>query len=50
MAVHYSAQIAVPLERVRTVSPDTPLNRALELMTASDVNQLPVISNGELVG
>jgi Zn-dependent protease/predicted transcriptional regulator len=44
------AQIAVPLERVRTVSPDTPLNRALELMTSGDLNQLPVISNGELVG
>jgi CBS domain-containing protein len=43
-------QIAVPLERVHTVSPDTPLNQALELMTSSDVNQLPVISNGELVG
>jgi|SRR5262245_14577168 len=44
------AQIVVPLQRVRTVLPDTPLNRALELMTAEDVNQLPVISNGELVG
>jgi CBS domain-containing protein len=44
------AQIAVPLERVHTVSPNTPLNQVLELMTSSDVNQLPVISNGELVG
>src|SRR5215470_11344501 len=44
------AQIAVPFERVHSVSPDTPLNQALELMTSSDVNQLPVISNGELVG
>ena len=44
------AQIAIPLERVRTVSPDTPLNRALELMISGDLNQMPVISNGELVG
>ncbi len=44
------AQIAVPLERVHSVSPDTPLNQALQLMTSSDVNQLPVISNGELAG
>jgi CBS domain-containing protein len=44
------AQIAFPLERVHTVSPNTPLNQVLELMTSSDVNQLPVISNGELVG
>ena len=44
------AQIAVPFERVHSVSPDTPLNQALQLMTSSDVNQLPVISNGELAG
>ncbi|HYR91477.1 MAG TPA: site-2 protease family protein [Terriglobia bacterium] len=44
------AQIARPLEKVRTVSPDTPLSRALELMAAADVNQLPVMSNGQLMG
>jgi len=44
------AQIAVPFERVRTVSPDTPLKRALELMALEDINQLPVLSNDELVG
>ena len=44
------ARIAVPFERVRTVSPDTPLNDAMELMAAGDINQLPVISNGKLVG
>ena len=44
------ARIAVPFERVRTVSPDTPLNEAMELMAAGDINQLPVISNGTLVG
>jgi len=44
------ARIAVPFERVRTVSPHTPLNEAMELMAAGDINQLPVISNGKLVG
>ena len=44
------AQIAVPVERVRTVSPDTTLNQAMEFMAAGDLNQLPVISNGQLVG
>jgi Zn-dependent protease/predicted transcriptional regulator len=44
------AQIAVPIDRVHTVSPETPLEQALELMARDDVNQLPVISNGKLLG
>jgi len=44
------AQIARPLEKVRTVSPDTPLTQVLELMVKEDVNQLPVIANGEIAG
>jgi Zn-dependent protease/CBS domain-containing protein len=45
------AEIAVPLERVRTVSPETALNDAMDMMTAEDLNQLPVISeDGRLVG
>jgi len=44
------AQVARPLQQALTVSPDTPLSQALELMTSGDVNQLPVISNGELAG
>src|SRR5262249_11388579 len=44
------ADIAHPFEEVLTVSPDTPLVRALELMSREDLNQLPVISNGRLAG
>jgi Zn-dependent protease/predicted transcriptional regulator len=44
------AEIARPFDRVRTVSPDTNVTRALELMVREDVNQLPVISNGRLTG
>jgi Zn-dependent protease/predicted transcriptional regulator len=44
------AQVALPLDTVRTVPPDTPLSEALELMLSANVNQLPVIANGELVG
>jgi Zn-dependent protease len=44
------AQIAVPFERMRTVSPDTNITQALEFMVREDVNQLPVISNGKLAG
>jgi Zn-dependent protease/predicted transcriptional regulator len=44
------AQIAVPFEKVRTVSSDTPVSEAVQLMSNADVNQLPVISNGKLLG
>jgi Zn-dependent protease/CBS domain-containing protein len=44
------ADIAVPLDRLRAVSPETPLATALELMARENINQLPVISNGELAG
>jgi Zn-dependent protease/predicted transcriptional regulator len=44
------ADVMRPLEEVRTVSPDTPLNNALALMAENDLNQLPVISNGKLAG
>ena len=36
-----------PLSQLRTVMPDTPAIRALEIM---DINQLPVVSDGQLVG
>jgi Zn-dependent protease len=39
-----------PLSQLRTVTPDTPAIRALETMSREDINQLPVVSNGQLVG
>jgi CBS domain-containing protein len=39
-----------PLEQVRTVTPETPLASALEIISRHDLNQLPVVSNGRLVG
>jgi Zn-dependent protease len=39
-----------PLDQLKTVSPDTPLSQALELMSTSDINQVPVVANGSLVG
>jgi CBS domain-containing protein len=44
------AQVALPLGKVHTVSPDTLLSQAWELMVREDVNQLPVIANGRLAG
>lgn len=43
-------QIMKPWQQVSSVSPETPVNEALELMAKGDFNQLPVLSNGEAVG
>jgi len=39
-----------PLDKLHTVSSDTPALAALELMTREDLNQLPVVSDGHLDG
>jgi Zn-dependent protease/predicted transcriptional regulator len=39
-----------PVSQLRTVGPDTPALEALELMGRADINQLPVVSNGQLEG
>ena len=44
------ADVMRPLDQVRTVAPDTPVNKALEVMAGDDLNQLPVVSRGELAG
>ncbi len=43
-------QIMRPLHRLRAVDPQTPLAEALEIMGREDVNQLPVVQNGQLEG
>lgn len=40
----------IPLERLHVVSPEQSLNDVLPLMAGRDVNQLPVVQNGRLVG
>ena len=40
----------LPLAKMRTLTPDTPLFQALEEMTRQDINQMPVVSNGNLLG
>ena len=44
------AQASIPIDRIRTVAPDTNVTQALEMMVRDDVNQLPVISDGKLAG
>jgi len=40
----------IPLERLHVVQPQQNLNDVLPLMAGRDVNQLPVVQNGALVG
>ncbi len=39
-----------PLERLHTVSPDTPAIEGLKVMSEEDVNQLPVVEDGHVEG
>lgn len=39
-----------PLSELRTVSPDTPVSEALEIIGREDINQLPALANGKLAG
>ena len=46
-----SVQAAMkPLERIHSVTPETPVMNAMEVMAREDVNQLPVVSDGRLAG
>ena len=39
-----------PIAQLRVVRPETPAVQALEMMSREDVNQLPVVANGQLQG
>jgi Zn-dependent protease/predicted transcriptional regulator len=43
-------QVMQPLSNVRTVIPETPVANALEVMVGEDLNQLPVVVDGKLLG
>jgi Zn-dependent protease/predicted transcriptional regulator len=43
-------RVMVPQDRVLSVGPDDSLRDAMRLMAENDVNQLPVLQNGRLVG
>ncbi len=42
--------VMVPLKQLHVVSPETSAEQALELLTRQDINQVPVVSDGHLVG
>jgi CBS domain-containing protein len=44
------SQVMIPLSRLHVVSPQQSLNDVLPFMAGHDVNQLPVVDKGVLVG
>jgi CBS domain-containing protein len=44
------SDVMIPVDRLRTVRPGTPVTEALEMIGRADVNQLPVMFNGRLEG
>ncbi|MGH9883568.1 MAG: site-2 protease family protein [Pyrinomonadaceae bacterium] len=44
------ADVMRPLDQVQAIAPDSPVSEALEVMAREDLNQLPVMANGELAG
>lgn len=42
--------VMIPPKQLHVVTPDTPAVQALDLLTKQDVNQVPVVSDGHLVG
>jgi Zn-dependent protease/predicted transcriptional regulator len=43
-------EVMQPLDRLKAVSPETPLRESLEAMVEEDVHQLPVVDDGRLEG
>jgi len=43
-------QVMTPFAQIKKVKPNEELSRVLEIMTSEDVNQLPVVEEGKLVG
>jgi Zn-dependent protease/predicted transcriptional regulator len=43
-------QIMKPLDKIRSVTPETPVSDVLELMGKEDLNQVPVVADGGLKG
>jgi Zn-dependent protease/predicted transcriptional regulator len=42
--------IMKPLDQLRVASPQTPVQESLEVMAKEDLNQMPVVENGEIIG
>jgi CBS domain-containing protein len=42
--------VMVPMEKVQAAAPDEPLLQVLQRMQTADINQMPVVSDGHIVG
>ncbi len=42
--------IMIPADRLKSVAPETPLSRVMELIAADGVNQAPVVKDGKFIG
>jgi predicted transcriptional regulator len=40
----------VPMDKVQAAKPDEPLLEVLQRMQSTDINQMPVVSDGHIVG
>jgi len=43
-------EIMIPLQQLRWVSPDQEIVKILEFMDREDINQVPVVEQGRLLG
>jgi Zn-dependent protease/predicted transcriptional regulator len=43
-------EVMRPLDQLQTISADTPVQKALEIMGSEDLNQLPVVEGNEVLG
>jgi Zn-dependent protease/predicted transcriptional regulator len=43
-------EVMRPLDKLHSVTPETPVSDAMEIMTRDDVNQLPVVRDGRIEG
>jgi Zn-dependent protease/CBS domain-containing protein len=44
------SEVMVPNHRIHAISPETPVYEALEMMGREDINQVPVVDQGQLEG
>jgi len=42
--------VMLPIDRVHSAAPDDPVLTVLERMQSADINQMPVVSDGNIVG
>ena len=44
------SEVMTPIEKLKQVAPDTDLASVMNILTQEDINQLPVVKDGNIVG